>query len=60
MSNISTQFDMDVLEYNKFRAWIEVDGRKLSCSEIDVDRKTKAVKCCIPSETGKVSVQFLT
>ena len=43
------------LEFEKFVAFIKVDGQELACHALSVDQEKKAVDCWIESEAGKVS-----
>ncbi|KDR68609.1 hypothetical protein GALMADRAFT_256894 [Galerina marginata CBS 339.88] len=41
------------LEYKKFAAWIEVDGKELACYALDTNKKDNHISCWIASEEGK-------
>lgn len=42
------------LEFRKFKAWVEVDKKRLRCYATSVDKKEKTVSCWIASEEEKV------
>ena len=46
------------LEFKKFSAAIEVDGKELECYAVLDDKSGKSMSCRIASEEDKVTVEF--